>query len=338
MKFNRMLSVIDSHTAGEAARIVIGGIPKLEGNTIAEEKQYLIDHHDDLRKSIMLEPRGHSEMFGAFLVPAKNPEADFGIIFMDTGGYLNMCGHNTIAAVTAIVETGMVDVKETDRENEVVLEAPAGIIRATAHMSEPFVVDSVSFQNVPAFLYKKDVTIDVPELGKITLDVSFGGSFFAILPVEEVKENISPENSSKLAEIGMKILHAANEQIKVQHPTMPYIHTIDLVEMYGDPKSEDATKQNVVVFGDGQVDRSPCGTGTSAKMATLYAKGELGLNEKFVYESILQTKFVGRVLKETTIGDQKAVIPEVTGSAYITGFNTLLFDPHDPLSGGFNLK
>ncbi|MGF0014570.1 proline racemase family protein [Limosilactobacillus reuteri] len=338
MKFNKMLSAIDSHTAGEAARIIIGGIPKLKGNTIAEEKQYLIDHHDDLRKSIMLEPRGHGAMFGAFLVPAKNPQADFGIIFMDTGGYLNMCGHNTIAAVTAIVENGMVDVKATDREKEVVLEAPAGIIRATAHLSEPFVVDSVSFKNVPAFLYKKDVTINVPDLGQIKLDVSFGGSFFAILPIKEVNEKIEPKNSEKLAEVGMKILKAANEQIKVQHPTMPYINTIDLVEMYGEPKSKDATMQNVVVFGDGQVDRSPCGTGTSAKMATLYAKHELGLHEKFVYESILNTKFTGQVLEETKVGNQKAVIPEVTGSAYITGFNTLLFDPKDPLSEGFILK
>ena len=338
MKFNKMLSAIDSHTAGEAARIIIGGIPKLKGNTIAEEKQYLIDHHDDLRKSIMLEPRGHGAMFGAFLVPAKNPQADFGIIFMDTGGYLNMCGHNTIAAVTAIVENGMVDVKATDREKEVVLEAPAGIIRATAHLSEPFVVDSVSFKNVPAFLYKKDVTINVPDLGQIKLDVSFGGSFFAILPIKEVNEKIEPKNSEKLAEVGMKILKAANEQIKVQHPTMPYINTIDLVEMYGEPKSKDATMQNVVVFGDGQVDRSPCGTGTSAKMATLYAKHELGLHEKFVYDSILHTKFTGQVLEETKVGNQKAVIPEVTGSAYITGFNTLLFDPKDPLSEGFILK
>lgn len=338
MKFNRMLSAIDSHTAGEAARIIIGGIPKLKGDTIAEQKQYLMDHHDDLRKAVMLEPRGHSEMFGAFLVPAKSPEADFGIIFMDTGGYLNMCGHNTIAAVTAIVETGMVDVKETDREKEVVLEAPAGIIHATAHMSEPFVVDSVSFKNVPAFLYKRDVTINVPDLGEIKLDVSFGGSFFAILPVAEINEKIDPSNAGQLADAGMKILKAANEQIKVQHPTMPYIKTIDLVEMYGDPKSPDATKQNVVVFGDGQVDRSPCGTGTSAKLATLYAKGELGMHEKFVYESILQTKFTGQVVEETSIGGQKAIIPEVTGSAYLTGFNTLLFDPHDPLSGGFILK
>lgn len=338
MKISRMLTAIDSHTAGEAARIVTGGIPKLVGKTIAEKKQYLIDHYDSLRTALMLEPRGHDEMFGAFLMPAVSEEADFGIIFMDTGGYLNMCGHNTIAAVTAIVETGMVEVDEDTREKEVVLEAPAGIIRCVAHLSEPYKVESVSFKNVPAFLYKKDVTIDVPEVGKVTLDVSFGGSFFAILPVSEIKEKIEPTNASTLADVGMKILNAANEQIEVQHPTMDYINTIDLVEMYGDPKDDDSTLQNVVVFGDGQVDRSPCGTGTSAKLATLYAKNQIKINEPFVYESILGTKFRGRVVEEAKAGSYDAVIPEVTGSAYITGFNTFLFDPTDPLSNGFTLK
>lgn len=338
MKLSRMLSGIDTHTAGEAARIITGGIPKLPGKTIAEKKQYLIDHKDTLRTSLMLEPRGHNEMFGAFLIPAVSDEADFGIIFMDTGGYLNMCGHNTIAAVTAIVETGMVDVSEDDREKEVVLEAPAGIIRCVAHMSEPFKVDSVSFKNVPSFLYKRDVTINVPDIGEVKLDVSFGGSFFAILPIAEINRKIESNNASELANVGMKILRAANEQITVQHPTMSYINSIDLVEMYGDPKDDDSTMQNVVVFGDGQVDRSPCGTGTSAKLATLYAKGELKIDEPFVYESILGTKFRGRVVEEAKAGDYDAIIPEVTGSAYITGFNTFLFDPRDPLSNGFELK
>lgn len=338
LKTSRMLSGIDSHTAGEAARIITGGIPKLLGNTVAEKKQWLMDNKDDLRKSLMLEPRGHSEMFGAFLIPASDPKADFGAIFMDTGGYLNMCGHNTIAAVSAIVETGMVDVDENDREKEVVLETPAGLIYATAHLSEPYVVESVSFKNVPSFLYKKDVTIDVPDVGQVTLDVSFGGSFFAIVKVADLGLQISHKNASELADVGMKILNAANDQIQVQHPTMDYIKTIDLVEMWGDPASEDATLQNVVVFGDGQVDRSPCGTGTSAKLATLHARGEIGIDEKFVYESILNTKFTGRVVEETSIGGLEAVIPEVTGSSYITGFNTFLFDPSDPLSGGFELK
>lgn len=339
MRLSQMLNVIDSHTAGEPARIVVGGIPVLKGKTVAEKKQYLIDHKDNLRKSIMLEPRGHNAMFGAFLIPATSDEADFGIIFMDTGGYLNMCGHNTIAAVTAIVETGMVDIDEDTREKNVTLETPAGLVHATAHLDSPYHVKNVSFRNVPAFLYKKDVIVDVPDVGKVKMDISFGGSFFAILDIEQLNETIDSSNAEKLDSIGMKILKAVNEQVKVQHPTLDYINTVDLVEMYSKhPQSEDATMQNVVVFGDGQVDRSPCGTGTSAKLATLFAKGEIGINEKFVYESILNTEFTGRVIEKVSIGGVDAITPEITGSAYITGFNTLLFDPSDPLSNGFELK
>ncbi|MFD1417370.1 proline racemase family protein [Companilactobacillus keshanensis] len=338
MQFSRSMTAIDSHTAGEAARIVTGGIPKLIGNTIAEKKQYLIDNYDDIRTSLMLEPRGHHEMFGAFLLEPCNPEADFGIVFMDTGGYLNMCGHNTIAAVTAIVETGMVDVEPGATEKKVVLDTPAGLVHAVAHLKEGLQVESVSFQNVPSFLYKKDVKVNVPDIGEITLDISFGGSFFAILPVSEINEKIEASNSQKLADVGMKILHAVNDQVEIQHPTLDYIKTVDLVEMYGEPKDEESTYQNVVVFGDGQVDRSPCGTGTSAKMATLHARGELDIDEKFVYESILETKFYGRVVKEVEEGGLPAVIPEVTGSAWITGFNNFMFDPTDPLSKGFELK
>ncbi|MFD1472622.1 proline racemase family protein [Companilactobacillus mishanensis] len=338
MQFTKMMTAIDSHTAGEAARIITSGVPRLKGNTIAEKKQYLIDNYDDIRTAVMLEPRGHGEMFGAFLMEPVNPEADYGIVFMDTGGYLNMCGHNTIAAVTAIVETGMVDVEPGATEKKVVLDTPAGLIHATAHLKEGNQVESVSFQNVPSFLYKKDVKVNVPDIGEVTLDISFGGSFFAILPVSEVNEKIEADNSQKLADIGMKILHAVNEQVEVQHPTLSHIKTVDLVEMYGEPKDAGSTLQNVVIFGDGQVDRSPCGTGTSAKMATLHAKGKLGIDEKFVYESILKTKFYGRVVKETKEGDIPAIIPEVTGSAWITGFNQFVFDPTDPLSNGFELK
>lgn len=337
MQFNKMLTVIDSHTAGEAARVVTSGMPKIPGKTMAEKKQYLIDNYDHIRTSLMLEPRGHNEMFGAFLTEPVHDEADYGIIFMDTGGYLNMCGHNTIAAVTVIVEAGLIDVEEGATEKKVVLDTPAGLIHAVAHITEGQKVESVTFQNVPAFLYKKDVEVDVPDVGKVKLDISFGGSFFAILPVKELGLEIKPENASKLSEVGMKILHAVNEQVEVQHPELDHIKTVDLVEMYGDPKDEESTLQNVVVFGAGSVDRSPCGTGTSAKLATLYARKELGLDEKFVYESILETKFYGRVVKETKAGDYPAVIPEVTGSAWITGFNNIVFDPTDPLSDGFIL-
>ncbi|MFR1192113.1 MAG: proline racemase family protein, partial [Megasphaera micronuciformis] len=206
------------------------------------------------------------------------------------------------------------------------------------HLKDDYVVDSVSFDNVESFLYKENVEVDVPELGKkIHCDISFGGSFFAILPATEVDLDICPENASKFSKIGLIIRDAINKQVEVQHPTLDHIKTVDLVEFYGPAKSPDATYQNVVVFGEGSVDRSPCGTGTSAKVATLHAKGELKVGEHIIYESILGTKFKGEVLEETTIAGRKAIIPRITGSAYINGFNTFLVDPDDPLKHGFIL-
>lgn len=338
MKIATMISAIDTHTAGEAARLITGGIPKFPGETMADKKQYLIDHSDHLRTALMHEPRGHNEMFGAFILEPTIEEADFGIIFMDAGGYLNMCGHNTIAAVTAAVETGMVESGPNAEETKVVLETPAGIVRAIAHHGTSGSVEEVSFDNVEAFLYKENQTIELEGHGKVTFDISFGGSFFAIIRSSEVGLKIEPKNASKFSQIGIQLREAINEQIEVQHPTMAHINSVDLVEFYDEPTHPEATYKNVVVFGDGQVDRSPCGTGTSAKLATLYAKGELSLGAPFVYESILGTLFKGKVVKEAKVGEFDGVIPNVSGSAYITGFNSFLIDPEDPLNHGFVLQ
>lgn len=337
MKLSKMLTAIDTHTAGEAARLIIGGIPKFPGKTMAEKKEYLATKKDKLRTAVMLEPRGHNDMFGAFICEPVHEEADYGIIFMDAGGYLNMCGHNTIAAMTAAVECGWVDVESDQREVKVVQDTPAGLVYGNVKLSEDYYAQSVSFDNVASFLYKKNVKVDVPDLGEITVDISFGGSFFVLLPAKEIDLEIKPENSSKFSEIGMKIRNAVNEQIEIQHPTLQHITTADLVEFYGPPTSPDATYQNVVVFGDGQVDRSPCGTGTSAKLATLYGKGEMKVGDSFVYESILGTMFEGEIVSETEISGYSAIIPRITGSAYINGFNTFLIDPQDPLNDGFVL-
>lgn len=337
MKVSKMISAIDTHTAGEAARLIIGGIPKFPGKTMAEKREYLETQQDELRQMLMLEPRGHRDMFGAFITEPVNDEADYGIIFMDSGGYLNMCGHNTIAAMTTAVEQGWVEVKEGDREVKVVQDTPAGIVRGTVHLDEDFSAESVSFENVESFLYKEGVKVNVPEVGELTIDISFGGSFFAILPAEQVKLKIEPKNASEFNRLGMIIRDAVNEQVEIQHPTLEHIKEVDLVEFYGPPTSPDATYQNVVVFGDGQVDRSPCGTGTSAKLATLYGKGEMKVGDTFVYESILCTKFKGEIVKEAEVGGYKGIIPRVSGSAYVTGYNTFLVDPKDSLKDGFLL-
>lgn len=335
MRFSKSIHAIDSHTMGEATRVVIGGIPNIPGKTMPEKKAYLENNMDYIRTAIMHEPRGHNDMFGSIITQPISDEADLGIIFMDGGGYLNMCGHGTIGATTVAVETGMVPMVEP--VTELTLEAPAGLIRARAHI-ENKKVKEVSFVNVPSFLYKQDVKIQVPELGEIVLDISFGGSFFAILDAKQLGLKITPENASKLKEIGLKIRDIVNKEVEIKHPTLKHIKTVDLVEIYDEPINPSATLKNVVIFGQGQVDRSPCGTGTSAKMATLFAKGKLKEGEPFVYESILGTLFKGRIVGTTKVGEFDAVIPEITGSAYITGFNNFVIDDDDPVKYGFVLK
>lgn len=335
MNIERTIFAIDSHTMGEPTRIVVGGVPNIPGSTMPEKKAYLEEHLDYLRTAIMLEPRGHNDMFGSILTQPTTDKADIGIIFMDGGGYLNMCGHGSIGASTVAVETGIV--KAVEPVTKLTLEAPAGLIQASVKV-ENGSAKEVSITNVPAFLYKKDVEIEVPDIGKVVMDISFGGSFFAIVKAENLGIEIETKNAQKLIEIGMKVIKAVNEQVEIQHPTLSHIKTVDLCEIWGPAKSKDATYQNAVVFGQGQLDRSPCGTGTSAKMATLHARGELKVNEDFVYESIINTKFKGKILGLTKVGDYDAVIPQITGSAYITGHNQFFIDPEDPVKYGFILK
>lgn len=335
MKFIKSIHAVDSHTAGEATRVVVGGVPKIPGKSMPEKKQWLEDNLDYLRTAIMLEPRGHKDMFGSILIQPTVDEADYGIIFMDGGGYLNMCGHGTIGAMTVAVETGMVPV--TEPVTKVVQEAPAGLIHGQVFV-EDGKAKKVSFTNVPAFLYKRDQEVELPGYGKIRFDISFGGSFFAIVKAEQVGLEIVPENAAKLQDLGIQLRDIINKEIPVQHPELPHIHSVDLVEWWSKTETKGATLKNCVVFGQGQVDRSPCGTGTSAKMATLFAKGELKMGEKFFYESILGTIFEGEIVGKAKVGEYDAVIPQITGSAYITGFNHFVIDETDPVKYGFILK
>ncbi|MCC3863684.1 proline racemase [Terrisporobacter petrolearius] len=335
MKFSRSIQAIDSHTMGEPTRIVTGGIPNIKGNTMAEKKEYLEKNLDHLRTAIMLEPRGHNDMFGSIITQPCDPTADFGIIFMDGGGYLNMCGHGSIGAITAAIETGMVDMVEP--VTHVRMEAPAGMIEAEAKIVDGKVRE-VSFVNVPAFLYKKDCEIEMAPYGKIKFDISFGGSFFAIVHAKQFGVKVEAKNTQLLNNIGMEMMEIVNREISVQHPTLDHIKTVDLVEIYDDPTHPEATYKNVVIFGQGQVDRSPCGTGTSAKLATLYAKGEIKEGENFVYESILGTLFKGKIVGLEKVGEFDAVRPEITAAAYITGFNHFVIDDEDPVKYGFILK
>ena len=273
-------------------------------------------------------------MFGAFLCEPINPEADLGVMFMDTGGYLNMCGHCTIGAVTVAIEAGLVESHEG--ENEVALDAPAGLIRTKAIVKDGK-VESVTLTNVPSFVYKENqkVVIDGKE---IEFTISFGGSFFALVDTTKLDlGEINPKSVPEYAKLGMKMLDAINKEIPVKHPLLD-IDTVDLVEFYGPtPNPDKASMRNVVIFGDAMADRSPCGTGTSAKLATLHHWGELAVGEEFIYESFIGSLFKG-VIKETTkVADYDAVIPMITGSCYLTGVATYLIDPTDPLKYGFQV-
>ncbi|MGO1369451.1 MAG: proline racemase [Senegalia sp. (in: firmicutes)] len=334
MRFTRSINAIDSHTMGEPTRIVTGGIPTIPGKTMADKKDYLQNNLDYLRTALMLEPRGHNDMFGSILTAAVNEEADFGIVFMDGGGYLNMCGHGSIGAMTIAVETGIVEAKEPI--TNVTMDTPAGIIKGKVKVENGKVQD-VSIVNVPAFLYKEDVEIEVPEIGTVKLDISFGGSFFAIVHAKQLGIKVDTEYSDQLLKYGLKIREILNEIIEVEHPELAHINTVDLVEIYDEPTHPDATYKNVVIFGQKQMDRSPCGTGTSAKLATLYSKGELKEEEDFVYESITGTLFKGKIVGKTKIGNFDAIIPEITGSAYITGFSQYVIDEDDPVKHGFTV-
>lgn len=335
MKVVKSIQAIDSHTMGEPTRIVVGGVPQIPGKTMPEKKSYLEKHMDNLRTAIMLEPRGHKDMFGSIITQPTKEEADLGIIFMDGGGYLNMCGHGSIGAATVAVETGMVEVKEP--YTNITLEAPAGLIKATVKVKDGKAVET-SIENVPAFLYKENIKIELPEIGKILVDISFGGSFFVLVKASDLGIEINPKNSTQISKIGLQIRDIVNKTIKIEHPTLKHIKTVDLVEIYGPAKNINATLQNVVVFGDGQIDRSPCGTGTSAKMAALHAKGLLKEGEEFIYESILGTMFRGKILGTTKIENFNGIIPEITASAYITGFNHFVIDDTDPVKFGFKLS
>lgn len=334
MRAQKIISCIETHTAGEPTRVVTTPLPTLKGETVAEKMNNLKRDVDEIRRSLMHEPRGHKDMFGAILVPPCNPQADIGVIFMDNGGYVNMCVHGSIGTVTAAVETGIVEAREP--VTEVVLDTPSGLVHATAHICESS-VNSVTIQNVPAFLFQT-CEVDLPQIGKIPADIAFGGNFFAIVDAEPLGVKVAPTSYQQLVALGLSIREATNKQFKIKHPEFDHIRSVDLVEICDNPSHPNADCRNATVFGAGQIDRSPCGTGTCAKMATLYAKGELELDEEFVNESILGTIFKGKLTRKVKVGDFDAVLPEIEGTAHITGFSQFVLDPTDPLREGFLLK
>ncbi len=325
---------VDTHTMGEPTRIIVEGFPEIEGETMMDKKNYVARYYDHLRTALLLEPRGHRDMVGALLTKPVHKEADLGVIFMDSGGYLNMCGHGSIGTATFALETGMV--KCTEPYTDIILDAPAGMIYTRVKVENGKAVE-VSMQNVPAFLYRDHIPVNIDGYGEITLDIAFGGSFFALVNAQTLGLELERSQLPQIRELAMKILSRLNQDLMVEHPNLD-IRTVDLVEFYTRSDRPGVDMKNVVIFGNAQTDRSPCGTGTSAKLAALYAKGELKQGQEFTYESITGTLFRGRVIGETKVGAYNAIIPEITGKAYITGINRVMMNEHDPLNYGFILE
>ena len=333
-RFAHVVSAIDTHTGGEPTRIVLSGLPPIPGATMAEKKRYLRERLDYLRTLLMLEPRGHGDMFGAILTPPTSASAHYGALFMDATGYLDMCGHGTIGLTTMLIEMGIVPA--TEPETTIAFDTPAGLVEGRARVEGGKVIE-VSVTNVASFLYARDVELDLPALGPVAVDIAFGGNFFALVPAPALGVAIQPAHAVRLAQLGMLVKRAINSKLKVQHPIEKHIQNVELVEIYERPEPGQLRARNVVIFGDGQIDRSACGTGTSAAMAALYGRGELGLGQEFINEGLLGTRFRGRLVRERWVGDYPAVEPIITGQAYITGIQQFVVDPDDPLAYGFAL-
>ena len=336
MEFSDSIFVVDSHTVGHPTRVVVGGLPKLRGDSVAQKRDYLRSKMDHIRNFLCNEPRGHDAMVGAILTEPSSKEADFGVIFCNPIGYDDMCGHGTIGVSTVLIETGMV---MREPSTKITLEMPAGLIRVKAKVKDGK-VKSVSFINIPAFLYKEGISINVPGHGEVKGDVAFGGNWFFYVNAKEIGVRVRSENIDDLIKTGNAIKNAFDKEFDLVHPTDHNISKkLGGVSILDSPvKNEKAYQNNVVVVGGKVVDRSPCGTGTCGRMAILFAKNKLALNEVFVNESIIGTIYHGKLIKETKVGEYPAVIPEITGSAYITGFNHIVLDPDDPFgSNGFLL-
>jgi proline racemase len=330
----RSFTAVDSHTEGMPTRVVTGGVEPIPGATMLERKLHFEAHMDELRLLLMREPRGHAAMSGAILQPPLRPDADWGVLFIEVSGCLPMCGHGTIGVATVLVESGMVEV--TEPETVVRLDTPAGLVVARVAVRAGR-AESVTLRNVPSFLAGRDRVVDVPGLGAVPYDMAFGGNFYALLPAASVGLEVDPGRSGELIERGLAIMAAINASPDAPvHPEDARIAGCRHVVFHA-PGADGADARAATSIEPGWLDRSPCGTGTSARMAQLHARGELEIGEPFVNESVIGTRFTGRLVEETEVGGRPAVVPEITGRAWITGSGEYRLDPSDPFPAGFAL-
>ncbi|MBO0980767.1 proline racemase family protein [Microbacterium sp. SD291] len=331
MRGRRVIQAVDSHTEGMPTRVVTGGVGRIPGATMNDRRLHAMEHLDGLRGFLMNEPRGHAAMSGALLQPPARDDADWGVVFIEASGFLPMCGHGTIGVATVLVETGMVEV--TEPVTEIRLDVPAGLVIARVRVEGGRAVD-VTIENVPSFVDRLDERIEVPGLGEIEYSVAFGGNYYALVELDQVGLPFDRARKDEIAAAGLAIMDAINEQAPPVHPTLSGANHVHHVEFIA-PGSDAVRSRHAMAIHPGWFDRSPCGTGTSARMAELHARGELALDAPFVNESFIGTEFTGRLIAETTVGDRPAVIPTITGRAWITGLGQYLLDESDPFPEGF---
>ncbi len=327
---------IDAHTCGNPVRVVAGGGPNLEGANMSEKRQHFLKEFDWIRKGLMFEPRGHDMMSGSILFPPSNPENDFGILFIETSGCLPMCGHGTIGTITIAIEEGLITPKTAGK---IKMEAPAGLVEIEYQQTGKK-VDWVRLTNVKSFLAAENLTVDCPELGEITFDVAYGGNYYAIVDPQKNFSGVHDFTASKIIQYSQVVRDRINEKYPDMfiHPENDTIRDVSHMLWTGNPLDETSSGRNAVFYGDKAIDRSPCGTGTSARLAQLHAKGKLALGEEYIHESYIGSKFVGRVEEITTLDGKLAIVPSIQGWAKVYGYNTIIIDDEDdPYAHGFQV-
>ena len=329
-----IFNCIDSHTCGNPVRLVVSGGPKLQGESMMERRHHFIEEFDWIRRGLMFEPRGHDMMSGSILYPPFDEENDTGILFIETSGCLPMCGHGTIGTVTIVIEEGIIQPKNP---GELRLETPAGLVKVKYEQKGKKVI-SVRLTNVPSFLYMENLSVECPDLGLIHLDVAYGGNFYAIIDVQEQFKGIQQYRTLDLIKWSPVIRKRLNDQHEFKHPIDQNITGLSHILWGGDTISEQAHARNAVFYGEKAIDRSPCGTGTSARMAQWTSKGKLKVGQTFIHESVIGSQFIGRVEEMAQVGNYHAIIPSIEGWAKITGYRQIIIDSaDDPYAFGFQV-